>query len=488
MNKVCLSLVLLLSACSFAPDYERPNLDVPDSWGSKSVAATSDQTEHLLSLEWWRQFNDPQLTALLKEGLQANLDLHLAMAKIQQLRAQYNTAESDRAPNIALSSHANRVSNSSESIMAGFPLSDKPYNDYNLSSVFNYEVDLWGRVSNNIAAAQSQLLSILANREAIRLTVLSDIAAGYFNLCALNEQILVTTKTLKSRTDALAYQEKQNRLGNLDKLNLYQAEAEVSSTKATLENLQQSRVEQLGALAVLLGRTPRELIEPIKAEEHLDDAITLPDVPLNLPSTLLERRPDIYAAEQDLIASNALVGVARADYFPTLSLSAIFGLSSSNLDKLLQSSARTWQLQSNLNGPIFDLSKPAKVDAAFAVKEQNIVNYKKVVITAFKEVITTKTAIDTTKKRLLSLKAQVDSRKNAVDILSKRYKVGYSTYLEFLDGERTLYTAELDYVTAKRDYRLSTVNFAKALGGGWSSDTLRDEPASTCTLAQNKTE
>lgn len=481
MNKVSICLVLLLSACSFAPDYERPNLDMPKSWGSKSNGSDIDQAEHLISLKWWRQFNDPRLIALLEEGLKNNLDLQLAIAKIQQLRAQYNSTESSRAPTLNLSSHANRISNSQESIMAGFPLSDKPYNDYNLSSVFNYEVDLWGRVSNNIESAKAQLLSVLANRDAVYLTILSDIAAGYFNLCALNEQILVTEKTLASRTEALAYQEKQNRLGALDTLNLYQAEAEVSTTKVALENLRQSRVDQLNALGILLGRTPRELVEQsVNTKEQLDDALETPRIPENLPSTLLERRPDIYAAEQDLISSNALVGVARADYFPTLSLSAIFGLSSSNLDKILQSSARTWQLQSDLSGPIFDLSKPAKVDSALALKEQSIINYKKTVITAFKEVITTKAAIDTTKNRLISLKKQVVSRKNATNILLKRYQVGYSTHLELLDGERTLYTAEIDYITAKRDHLTMTVNFAKALGGGWSGETLKDEPQSIC--------
>jgi multidrug efflux system outer membrane protein len=482
MRNIGIGLLLFLCGCSMAPDYIKPDLDLPASWGtedSNSSPALSHET--LLSLAWWKQFKDPKLSDLLEEALNSNLDLSLAAAKVQQLRAQYNSSESGRAPTIALDGRGNRISNSSESLLSGFPLSDKPYNDFNLSSVFSYEVDLFGRVTNKIDAAKAQLLSVLANRDAIRLSLLSDLASAYFNLVSLDHQISISTKTLETRKESLQYQEKQHRLGALDQVALYQAQAEEQLTQKNLAELTQSRVVQINTISILLGRTPKELIDHSIDRSAPDYSMPVsPALPADLPSTLLERRPDIYKAEQELIASNALIGVARADYFPTLSLSAVFGLGSSNLDRLLQSSAKTWQLQSGLKGPIFDLSKSAKADEALSIKDQSLILYKDSVVKAFKEVIDAKSNQRTTDLRVMALEKQVAALKNAAEILRKRYRAGYSTNLEKLEAERSLYTAEIMLASAHKDRLIAVVTLAKALGGGWTKDHLDAEPTSIC--------
>lgn len=488
MRKIGFSLFLLLSACSMSDEYARPVQDLPDTWGSPMDIKQSKDLPpvNLMSLAWWQRFNDPLLVQLLQEGLKSNFDLKNAVLKIQEVRAQFNMAEAGRAPTLSLAGQGNRISNSSESLMAGVPLSDKPYNDFGLSTVFNYEIDLWGRVSNKIDAAESELLSVVANKDAITLSILSDIASVYFNLCALNRQIDITEKTLRSRMNTVDYQSKQNRLGAIDTLTLFQAEAQVNSAKADLADLRQKRAEHINTLSYLLGRTPRELIEkPLEGSMTADHVTAVPSLPNDLPSSLLERRPDIYAAEQKLRASNAMVGVARADYYPVLSLSAIFGLGSNAIDKLLQSSARTWQLKSGLNGPIFDLSKMAAIDQSLAQNEQRLIDYKKVVLNAFKEVADAKSSLDTTHARLTALKEQVLFQRKAFDILDKRYKAGYSTYLEWLDAERSLFASEIALSDAERQHVFAMITFAKALGGGWHSETLKDEPMTICDTHKN---
>lgn len=482
MRNIGIGFSLFLCGCSFAPDYIKPDLDLPKSWGSDdSSTSPTLSSETLLSLSWWKQFKDPKLLDLLEEALNSNIDLALAASKVEQVRAQYNTTESGRAPTISLDAHGNRISNSSESIIYGAPLSDKPYNDFSLSSVFSYEVDLFGRVSNNIEAAKAQLLGVLANRDSIRLSLLSDLASAYFNLVSLDHQISIATKTLDTRKESLQYQEKQHRLGSVDQVALFQAQSEEQLAQKNLAELGQSRIEQLNTISILLGRTPKELVERSMDGSVADYSIpTPPSLPADLPSTLLERRPDIYRAEQDLIASNALIGVARADYFPTLSLSAIFGLGSGNLDRLLRSSARTWQLQSGLKGPIFDLSKSAKVDEAQSSHDQSLLLYKDTVIKAFKEVVDAQSNQRTTELRVVALEKQVSALKSAVEILRKRYRTGYSTNLEKLDAERSLYTAEIMLASAYKDRLIATITLAKALGGGWTESYLDGEPLSIC--------
>lgn len=483
MRNIGIGLSLFLCGCSFAPDYIKPDLNLPASWGSDdSTPSPTLSKETLLSLTWWKQFKDPKLLALLDEALNSNLDLALAASKVEQARAQYNTNESGRAPTITLDGHGNRISNSSESILSGFPLSDRPYNDFSLSSIFSYEVDLFGRVTNKIEAAKAQLLSVLANRDSIRLSLLSDLASAYFNLVSLDHQISISTKTLEARKESLQYQEKQYRLGSVDQVALYQAQSEEQLAQKNLAELSQSRVEQINTISILLGRTPKELVEHSieRSTPHFSMPVP-PPLPSDLPSTLLERRPDIYKAEQDLIASNAMIGVARADYFPTLSLSAVFGLGSSNLDRLLRSSARTWQLQSGLKGPIFDLSKPAKVDEALSINDQSLLLYKDTVVKAFKEVIDAKSNQHTTELRVAALEKHVIALKNAVEILRKRYRAGYSTNLEKLDAERSLYAAEIMLASAQRDRLIAAITLAKALGGGWTEGHLDGEPTSICS-------
>lgn len=466
-----------LSACAIGSDYNKPDTALPEQWPWAGNADT--QTHDVVSKTWWQEFHDPALTSLVEEGLQANADLLVAAARVAQARALLTSRQSDLYPTIDLQAGASRVKNSEES--AAGAASSKPFNDLNLGAVLSYELDLWGRLRRSNESARAQLLGSQASRDAVQLAVATSIASGYFNLRALDAQIDITNNTIASRMDALDFQRKQYDMGGENALTFHQAEAELASAQAQKPLLVQARAEQETALAVLLGRSPQQIVQSKVELGKSVDALTMtPRVPGNLPSTLLERRPDIFAAEQTLIAANADIAVAKADYFPRISLTALLGLASSDADDLLRSSARRWQAGAGLTAPLLDFGRTAsRVDAAKAAKEEAMANYEQTVRVAFKEVLDALSAETTSSEREKAQAKQMKSRAETVRLSDLRYKSGYSNYLELLDAQRFLHQAQIERVTARRDRLIASVNLYRALGGGWSSGNE--------SVTQNKT-
>lgn len=470
--------ILLLGACTVGPDYKMPEFETPKQWfadakswfGDDATAAEKEiAAPTKIDVDWWRLFNDSSLTALEEEGLKANDDIVLAAARVAEARAVLHLNEAQQYPNLSAEAGATRTGPSEETRSGA--LGSSPYNEFGVSAVLNYEVDLWGRLRRSTESARAQLLSEQANRNAVTLAVTSDIATGYFNLLALDAQLAVTRDTIASRQSSFDYQQKQYKAGAVDVLSFQRAQAELAAAQATLPVIEQARVEQQNALAILLGRSPKAMVEtPIATGKALTAMPVPPTMPLDAPSTLLERRPDVTAAEQQLIAANAQIGVAKADYYPTLSLSALLGLASSDIDNLLQSSARQWQVGASSAVPVLDFGRTsANVDAATARKDQAMANYKQVVRGAFADVANALSAVQTTQARTQAQLRQVQANEETVRVAGLRYNAGYATQLDQLDAQRQLFQAQLDSIDAMRDRLTATVSLYKALGGGWNT-------------------
>lgn len=475
VNKNLVAALLVsvsLAACAVGPDYKKPTLDLPQEWPwHKEASMTEGGSRYdVVSPTWWQEFQDPALTTLIEEGLEANADLVTAAARVAQARAMLTVKEADLYPSLDAQANATRTSNSEMARMGGFALNSKPFNDFGLGAVLNYELDLWGRLRRSKESAKAQLLSVKANRDAIRLAVVSNIAVSYFNLRALDAQLDITNNTIASRKDALEFQRKQYDMGGENALTFHQAEAELADAQAQKPALEQARLEQETALSVLLGRSPRDILDGvIIAGKSVDTLSVVPKLPNELPSVLLERRPDIFAAEQTLVAANADIGVAKADYFPRLSLSSLLGLNATDIDNVLKSHARRWQLAGTASVPLVDFGKrSANVDSAEAGRDIAMAEYEQTIRVAFKEVIDALSSETTSTARERAQIRQMTSRAESLRLSDLRYKSGYSNYLEVLDAQRFLHAAQLARVTAKRDRLISVVNLYRALGGGWN--------------------
>ena len=486
---------LLMSACAVGPDYQKPGFDLPSFWPWQStenaMTRPEGETMDVITRDWWKQFNDPALTALVEEGLEKNADLLVAASRVAQARAALNLSEANLYPEIGVEANATRTSNSGEARFGGFNAVSKPFNDFGVSSVFSYELDLWGRLRRARESDRAQLLSVEANRDAIDIAVASDIATGYFNLRSLDAQVQVTKETIESRKEALRYQETQYTVGSVNGLTFRQAEAELADAEAQLPALEQARMEQQNALAILLGRSPKEIVEDrIIYGKTVDELPTSPVVPTDLPSSLIERRPDIVSAEQNLISTNADIGVAKADYFPRLSLSAVLGLSAAESDRVFRTSARRWNTGAAISAPLLDFGRRrANVRGAEARRDEALASYAQTVRVAFSDVLNSLSAEKTSALRETAQKKHITSRSEALSLAEKRYKAGYSNYLEVLDAQRFLYQAQLDRIVARRDRLIAAVNIYKSLGGGWTQGqwlVAPNEPALSSVSAEDK--
>lgn len=470
MHKRALMAALLLSGCVMGPDYERPAFSLPQQWPWESAQKKEDsasETKPVVVAEWWGAFNDPALSALIEEGLSANADLAVAAARVAEARAALGLREANLFPEIGVQGAARRTRGSSSASFGGLPGNARPYNDFGIAAVLNYEVSLWGKLARETESASALLAASEAAREAVRLAVAADIATGYFNLRALRMQEAIAMRTLEARQATHEYREKQYRHGAIDGLTYQQSRSEMESARAALPAIRQSRAQAETALSVLLGRDPKTLVEGGFA---LPEPQALPEPPrvyADLPSTLLERRPDIRAAEQNLISANAAIGAAKADYFPSISLSSLIGLESSKTNTLLRSAARRWNFGAEIAGPVLDFGRVSSfVEGAEARKERALAEYGQTVRVAFKEALDAMNAERNAAEQALAQASREQALAEALRLARLRYDAGYASHLDVLDAERGLFQAELERVSAERDRLAAAVTLIKAMGGG----------------------
>ena len=466
------SLCLLLGACSLAPRYERPEMDIPAQWRSVDLGAAPLRTD------WWTRFEDPVLTALIEQALRKNQDLARSLAEIDAAAAQMGVATSALAPLISGSGAAGSQG-ASEATANTAPFSSnglsRSHLNYQLQASASWELDLWGRLRNIRSMQTDVLMNTALSHEALRLTVAGETAKGYFSLLALDSQLETARRTLKSRESSFGIYTSRYQQGDITELDWQRARAEVETARVRMHSSVVAVDQAEAALAVLIGRSPREIIaEAMPRGTSIERLPAPPALPAGLPSELLLRRPDVRAAEFLIMAYNANIGAARAEYFPSLSLTGTLGTLSAEAYKLFSGPAGAWSYGISGTVPLLDFGRVwYKVKGAEAQKQAAEATYRKAVQTAFEDLRTSLTSQREAGAVVQSQLRQVESLRRAVEIARLQYDNGYTDYLTVLDAERQLFSAELEYAAALRDRLNAVVGVCMALGGGWQDPDVR---------------
>ncbi len=461
MNKTILSLlvVLFLTGCAVGPDYKRPAVDTPTAWRVEEKEA-----KDLANTAWWTQFEDPVLDDLIRTALKESDDLRIATARVEEYVGRYWVGRSGLFPQIGGSASAGRNRVSEEGMSSAVTSGLKnPVDNYQLAFNGYWEIDLWGKLRRSTEAAKADLLNTEEARQAVILSLVSAVANGYIALRDLDKQLEVAVRTAQVRKESYDLFKLRYEGGVISELELNQVKSEYEQALATIPNIEKQVAFQENGLSVLIGRNPG----PILRGKSMDELV-LPAVPSGLPSDLLERRPDIRQAEQALIAANARIGVAKAQFFPTISLTGLFGWSSSALDNLFTGPAKVWSYAGNATAPIFTGgSLLGQLKATEAIQKQSLYNYQNIIQNAFREVDDALIDQKRTREQLEAQKRQVDALKEYARIARLRYENGYTSYIEVLDAERSLFNAELQYAQTQGVLFQALVNLYKAVGGGW---------------------
>ncbi|AXS79627.1 efflux transporter outer membrane subunit [Dechloromonas sp. HYN0024] len=453
-----LSAALVLSGCAVGPDYVRPTSTLPLS------ASADASVEAAINPAWWTLFGDTDLNALIEQTLAANQDLQAAIARLEASEAAAREAGADYAPRLGLEASTARSKTSGETFN-GKKIGSATYDNSRAALSLSYEIDLWGRLRRNNEAARSDVLASRFGRDSLRLTLIGQVTNEYLNLRSLDGQIEVTAQTLESRRQARKIVEARLHAGTASGLELAQADSALNGAQAQWSQLQRLRALSENQIGLLSGQ-PGLRISP----SSLDKLPLPPTPPAGLPSALLEARPDIRQAEEKLVAANARIGVAKAAYYPTISLTGLFGSESMALSNLFSGGAGIWSAAIGLAMPVFDAGRTgARIDQATAAQKETLANYRKTVQTAFKEVNDAIVGLREYSEEEAATSAQVEAAQRALDLAQKRYAAGYSGYMDLLDAQRTLNGAQLQYLASRKSRLGAAVDLFKALGGGWVS-------------------
>lgn len=467
-------LTTLLPACSFLQTgFEQPAPVLPENWASAEGASQTSKAGE----NWWELFNDPTLDALVDEAQQHNHDIAAAAARILEAEAALGMTEADHYPIITANGTGSRTGISEATATPLFGGMPRYQNNARITLNASYEADIWGKYRRASDAARAQLLGAQAAQETVKLTLTAEVAQQYFNLLAVDAQVAVIRTQLQTRGDSLALLKLRYKEGVTSEYEVRQAEAEEAAVKSQLASALKSQENLESALAILLGRSPRDVMEG-KVERGSAAAMQALWVPDGLPSDLLLRRPDIREAEQKLLAEDAKIAVARAEFFPSISLTAYLGSESATLGKLFTGPAGIFQFALGLSQPIFNAHRlQFSVKAAEARREQAIAAYQKAVASAFGDVRNALSAQTAARDVLQAETARVTALVDAQHLANLRYQGGVSSRLEVLDADRQLLQAQLAKVDAENAQRVAVVGLFKALGGGWQQpDTDNASP------------
>jgi multidrug efflux system outer membrane protein len=451
---------LSLVACQMVgPDYFRPKQALPASY-QESQASDAPQA---MSNQWWTLYNDEVLNDLIVKASKNNTDLKIAVARIEEADGYMREVGAALFPQVNLDSSASRYKVTELGATPVFGGMTPTRSNYNIKLSTTFELDFWGKLRRAQESAKAQALASRFAKDTVDLSLKSLVTGDYLLLRSLEAQIELSKASMKSREDSLALTQRRLEGGVSSALDVHQAEVAYNNLKAQLADLTRQRAIIEHQLAVLTG----DLDLKIAAGDI--KSLPIPPVPpVGLPSSLLEARPDVRQAEQNLIAANAKIGVAKAALFPTISLTAGLGGESKDLGDVLKSAARIWNGGLSLNLPVFDSGRlSSKVDQASAAQKQLLGSYERAVQNAFTEVNDALVNVRQNTERETALNASQSSASKALEIANNRYKSGYTGYLEVLDAQRVFNDASLAYVQSRQARLTSTVELFKALGGGW---------------------
>jgi multidrug efflux system outer membrane protein len=468
-------MALILTACA-APDFKQPQIEVPVAFKEASQPLTAAdgtqwQPAHAAEAqprgEWWLVFNDPALSQLIADATHANANLAVAAARVRQARAIAGIAEADRIPQIGVNAGGERERASPLSLNLPQGTVVAPANFYQANLTASYEVDLFGRVASNVNAAQADFAASQATYRSVLLSLQADVAQTYFRLRETDAELATLNETVKLREESVHVNQRRYDLGDLGEFDLIRAKTELLTARAEAVGLQRQRVTNEHAMAVLLGKPASEFAANVNP---LEEGVALPQIPAGLPSSLLERRPDIAAAEHAMQASNARTGVARAAMFPALNLSAGVGGMANTMPDVFKWTNSSWLLGALLSMPVIDGGRnKAAVAQSEAVLEESVANYRQNVLIAFADVEDNLAGLRILAGQAEQIDAAVLSARRSVELAQQLYAAGRSGYLDLLDAQRNLATVERNAVQLRGSRAVTTVALIRSLGGGWDS-------------------
>jgi multidrug efflux system outer membrane protein len=462
LSTLMILAAIFLAGCSVGQKYKRPTVAAPPSFRGDTTAADSTS---LADLKWFEVFKDPQLQELVKKALVNNYDLREAVARVEASRAALGITRADQYPTI---SGTAGVTTQRTSANGSFALPQNFDHSRTFGTVglnlLSFELDIWGRLRNATAAARADLLASEENQKAVVTTLVSDVTTAYFQLLELDGEMDVAKRTLASRENSLELIKNREKAGLASTLEVRQGEQLVQVAAQAIPEIERQQAQTENLIRLLLGESPSAVArsKPLTQQEQP------PTLPAGLPSSLLERRPDIRAAEQNLIARNATVNVARAAYFPQISLTGLLGFQSNQLTSLFTGANKTWQFAPQVAQPIFTGGR-LKNNVALAKADQNLalVQYERSIQTAFREVSDALVQHEKVKDVRGRQEALVATLQDRSRLSYVRYQGGVATLLDALDADRDLFDAEVRLSQLRRDELVSVVQLYRALGGGW---------------------
>jgi len=449
---------LALAGCAVGPDWQQPKVDTPPAWRIEYA-----QAAELANARWWEGFGDPVLDQLIAESLQENRDLVQAAARVEQFLGALRSTRSQFYPQFSYSGAASRNRASQTSITPLPPGTDRNYSLYEAALGASWQLDLFGRVRRQAEAAQAQVYASEQGRRGVVLSVVSATATAYIALRALDRQLEIARATEKNYLGSLQIFELRHKGGQVSELERSQVESQYRQAAAAIPSFERQVVQQENLLSVLLGRNPGDIPRGKPIEQLAD-----PVIPPGLPATLLERRPDVLQAEQNLRAANATIGIAKSLYFPTLSLTGLLGYSSTSLDNLVKSASSTGSIAASLAGPLFTFGGiRGQVESAEAAQREALAFYQQVVLNAFRDTNDALIGVQKTREEYDALAGRARALRTYAKLSRSKYEGGATSYIEVLYAENELFAAELNAVATLAQRHAELVNLYKALGGGW---------------------
>lgn len=478
----CAPLVLLLglSGCMLGPDYARPDIDSPAAWRAPPgpVVANAAAVADAANTAWWQQFNDPVLDQLVAEALANNLDIRIAAARVDQFIGQLGATRAQMFPQIGYGVQATDNRASRLGVPPVPPGADPTFSLFQASLSASWQLDLFGRVRRQTEAAQAQVYATEQAQRGVVLTLVSNLAASYIALRALDRQLEIARAATANFEETARIFDLRFKQGIVSKTEVMQIASQVQQARAAIPAFEQAIAVQENLISILLGRNPGPIPRGLSI-----DQLAVPEIPANLPSTLLERRPDVLQAEQNLVAANANVGAARALYYPNISLTGLFGSVTTDLTTLFSPHASAWSVGAALTGPIFTAGAIRGQNlAADSLREQALFGYRLTILNAFRETSDALIGTVTKANEVAEQQGRVDALREFANLASLRFDNGMTSYIDVLIAENELFFAELTATRLAAERQVQVINVYRSMGGGWvdiAADTARQSVVAT---------
>ncbi len=447
-----------ITGCTVGPDYVRPGFDTPEKWRIDSSAAVD-----AANTKWWEQFQDPVLNELVDSALRENLDVRIAAARVDQFLGALNATRSQLYPQIGYGVDASRAQASTVGQPPLPPGADPYFSLYQASLGTAWQADLFGRVRRLSEAAQAQVYASEQAQRGVVLSLVANVATNYISLRALDRQLEIAHATADNFVETARIFDLRFKAGIVSRTEVTQITSQAQQAKAAIPAFEQAIAAQENLISILLGRNPG----PIPRGKTIDELVT-PQVPADLPTALLQRRPDVLQAEQNLVAANANVGATRALYYPNISITGVLGSVSTAFSKLLTEPASTWLLGASIAGPVFTFGGiKGQVSSAEAQSEQAVLVYQLTILNAFRETNDALTGTEKKTRELAEQQKRVDALRELAKLSRLRFDRGITGYVEVLVAENELFAAELAAVRLSADRYAQSINVYRAMGGGW---------------------